>query len=219
MEQKCPRAVECSRSSSPRRLRIFADRLLLQQRNLKSEDLTLEVNKSSESNALTASAIKSESTGGTAKPEVEYVRKATKCSCMISDAQSATVLAVGLGHELKNMNLSVCKEPHDVQMGSMLSQCAAQTCASPDRANVYGWPYRRPAWLGEMLALDVRSIAPFRVLDGNMSLWDVCHDYLPDAQWFLHDSGYSVSIVPMRGGRGLDVEIVFGEICCQCEVT
>ena len=79
---------------------------------------------------------------------------------------------------------------------------------STDSANVYGWPYRGPAWLAEMLALDVRSIALFRVLVGSISLWDVCHDYLPDAQWFLHDSGYSVSIVPVRGGRGLDAEIV-----------
>ena len=78
--------------------------------------------------------------------------------------------------------------------------------AKPDSVNVYGWPYRGPAWLGEMLALDVRSIALFRVLVGSVSLWDVCHDYLPDAEWFLHDSGYSVSIVPMRGKRGLDAD-------------
>ena len=104
----------------------------MRRRNPKTQVPILEVNEWSESNAPKASAIKSESTGGPAKP---------------------------------------------------------------DSANVYGWPYRGPAWLAEMLALDVRSIALFRALVGSISLWDVCHDYLPDAQWFLHDSGYSVSIV------------------------
>ena len=63
------------------------------------------------------------------------------------------------------------------------------SAAKLDSTNVYGWPYRGPAWLGKMLALDVRSIALFRVLVGGIGLWEVCHDFLPDAQWFLHDSG------------------------------
>ena len=88
----------------------------MRRRNPKTQVPTLEVNELSESNAPTASAMKSESTGGAAKP---------------------------------------------------------------DSVNVYGWPYRGPARHAEMLALDVRSIALFRVLVGSISLWDVCHDYLP----------------------------------------
>ena len=60
-----------------------------------------------------------------AKREVEYVRKGTKFSCVISDAHSTTVLAVGSDKKLKNLEFPDCKELHDVQMGSMLSQCAA----------------------------------------------------------------------------------------------
>jgi len=56
------------------RLRIFADGLLMRRRHVKAQDSTLEVNGSSEYNAPTASAIKSEGTGGSAKLEVEWAR-------------------------------------------------------------------------------------------------------------------------------------------------
>ena len=49
----------------------------------------------------------------------------------------------------------------------------------------------RRGWnlLLETLAFDTRSIALFRVILAGVVLWDVCYEYMPDAWWFLHDSG------------------------------
>ena len=49
-----------------------------------------------------------------AKRKVKYVRKGTKFSCVISDAHSTTVLAVGSDKKLKNLEFPDCKELHDV---------------------------------------------------------------------------------------------------------
>ena len=69
--------------------------------------------------------------------------------------------------------------------------------SSASDANVPGWAYRHglayrgPAWIKRALEFDVRSIALFRVVLAGVVLWDICYEYLPEAYWFLHDSGYN----------------------------
>ena len=50
--------------------------------------------------------------------------------------------------------------------------------------------YGVPTWLGRALEFDVRSIALFRAILAGTILWGVCFEYIPEADWFLHGTGY-----------------------------
>ena len=86
-------------------------------------------------------------------------------------------------------NRGVAPPSHTTAVGADNPARAAPLSAGD--SNMYGWAYWGPAWLGRALEFDVRSIALFRVILAGVVLWDVCYEYMPEAYWFLHDSGYT----------------------------